>query len=248
MGDGWLKLHRKFLEWEWFDDAEMVKLFIYLMLSANHKPKTWRGAQIGRGQFVTGRDRLAAATNITVQRLRSCLKRMEQTGEVTQVSTSAFTVITVCHYDDYQGKEASPKKAPAKEDVSPTTTRMETLKAVHLKYSSSLTINPIIIQTLQVWAELAVPIEMIETAYRETAAFKSDATRWAYVMKKIEEKAEEKKSPESPVRVSPKRAYLDRKKEGESRNEKHVGKEHGFGDGGDSLCHELKVDSGGRYT
>ena len=40
---GWIKLHRKFKEWEWYQDENTKSVFIHLLLDANHKDKKWRG-------------------------------------------------------------------------------------------------------------------------------------------------------------------------------------------------------------
>ena len=39
--EGWVKLHRKFLEWEWYDKSETVHLFLHCLLKANHKDKSY---------------------------------------------------------------------------------------------------------------------------------------------------------------------------------------------------------------
>ena len=50
--EGWIKLHKKFLEWEWFDKSEMVQLFIYFLMKCNYTDKDWRGIEIKRGSFI----------------------------------------------------------------------------------------------------------------------------------------------------------------------------------------------------
>jgi len=100
--EGWISLHRKFLSWEWFDDSGMVKLFIFLMLTANHKDGYWKGISIKRGQLITGLNKLNSATGIPIQSLKTFLKRLEKTGEIRKQSTNKFTIITLCKYDDYQ--------------------------------------------------------------------------------------------------------------------------------------------------
>jgi len=59
---GWIKLHRKFLEWEWANMPEMVSIFIHLLLRANYEDGKWRGISIKRGQFITGRNTLSKTT------------------------------------------------------------------------------------------------------------------------------------------------------------------------------------------
>ena len=43
MNIGWISLHRKTLEWEWFDDHNTFRIFVTLLLIANHKDKKWKG-------------------------------------------------------------------------------------------------------------------------------------------------------------------------------------------------------------
>ncbi len=56
--EGWIKLHRQFINWEWYKDINTCKLFLHLILSANHKDKKWRSKMIKRGQLITGRKTL----------------------------------------------------------------------------------------------------------------------------------------------------------------------------------------------
>lgn len=100
--DGWIKIHYKFLSWEWFQDDGMVRLFINLLLRANYQPKKWKGMAIERGQLVTGRKQLCLETGLSEQTVRTCLQRLEDTGEITRKSTSRFSIVTICNYDTYQ--------------------------------------------------------------------------------------------------------------------------------------------------
>ena len=103
--EGWTKLHRKFLDWEWFTIDGMVRLFIYLILSANHKDGEWRGIKVKRGQVITGINSIHEKTNISKQSIRTCLMRLEKTGEINKQSTNKYSIITICKYEDYQIKE-----------------------------------------------------------------------------------------------------------------------------------------------
>jgi predicted transcriptional regulator len=105
--NGWLKVHRKFKEWEWYTDSKAVHLFIHLLLSANHEPKKWRGVMIESGQFITSIESLKAQTGISQQSIRTILKKLCQTGEVTCKATNRFTMVTVCNWASYQTIEAS---------------------------------------------------------------------------------------------------------------------------------------------
>ena len=98
---GFVKLHRKFLDWEWFDEPDMVKFFIYLMLKVNHTDKQWRGITIRRGQTVTSYSNLQRDTGLKTQRIRTILKRLKSTREITCKSTNKFTIITLVNYNTY---------------------------------------------------------------------------------------------------------------------------------------------------
>lgn len=108
--EGFIKLHRQFLEWEWFDDSNTFKLFIFCLLKANYTDKKYRGEIIKRGTFVTSLEVLSNETKISVQSVRTSLKRLESTGELTSRRTSKGTVIQVVKYDDYQATNTPTNK------------------------------------------------------------------------------------------------------------------------------------------
>jgi len=99
---GWVKIHRKFLTWEWFNEPNMAHVFLYFLLKANYEPKRWRGIVIGRGQFVAGIDILSENLGISKQSIRTCLKKLKSTSEITIKSTNKYSIITICKYDDFK--------------------------------------------------------------------------------------------------------------------------------------------------
>lgn len=100
--DGWVSLHRRFMEWEWYHDNNCVKLFIHCLLKANHTEKKWKGKTIPRGSFLTGRKQLSYETGLSEQEVRTSLKRLKSTNELTSKSTNINTLITVTNYEKYQ--------------------------------------------------------------------------------------------------------------------------------------------------
>jgi len=108
--EGWIKLHRKFLDWGWFDRSEMVHLFVYLLLSVNTEDKDWHGTSVKRGQLVTSVASLSEATHLSTQQIRTCLRRLQETKEIVVKSTNKFTIVTVCNYDSYQVSEDEANK------------------------------------------------------------------------------------------------------------------------------------------
>jgi len=99
--EGWIKLHRKLLTWEWFTIPNMVHLFIYMLLSANHQDGKWKGIELKRGQLITGLKVLNKNTGISVRSLRTCIERLKSTGELTVKATNKYSTITICNYDLY---------------------------------------------------------------------------------------------------------------------------------------------------
>lgn len=134
--EGWIKLHRKFLDWEWFQVSDMIKLFIFLLLNANHNDNFWRGIEIKRGQYVTGLKSLSIKTNISEQSLRTYLQRLEKTGEINRQSTNKYSIITICNYDSYQENEKTTNKQTNKQltNNQQTTNNKQELKNENNKF------------------------------------------------------------------------------------------------------------------
>jgi len=99
---GWIKIHRKFLDWQWFNKSEAVHLFMYLVLKANHKDGQWQGIDIKKGQFVTSFGKISADTGISLQTIRTLLKKFEKTNEINIQTTNKFSIVTICKYECYQ--------------------------------------------------------------------------------------------------------------------------------------------------
>jgi len=119
---GYIKLFRKFLEWEWYDDINCKVVFLHLLIKTNYKEKKWRGKTIERGQFFTSIDTLSDELHLTPQQLRTSLSKLESTGEIVRKSTNEGTYITICNYDNYQQSE----QADQQTDNKPITNDQQT--------------------------------------------------------------------------------------------------------------------------
>lgn len=105
MHRGFLKIYRKLLDWEWFQDAKTLQVFMYFLLNANYVDKTWKGILIKRGQLLTGRDSIAKATGLSTQSVRTCINRLKSTSEITSQPTNRYSIITLCNYETYNAEE-----------------------------------------------------------------------------------------------------------------------------------------------
>lgn len=99
---GWIKLHRQFKDWEWYNKSEMVHLFVHCLVKANFKDGSFQGMPVEKGSFITSLKHLSEETNISVQTIRTCLKKLVLTNEISVKSTSKLTKITICKYESYQ--------------------------------------------------------------------------------------------------------------------------------------------------
>ena len=110
MNGNYIKLPRSILDWEWWDDVNTAHLYITMMAKANFNDNKWRGQLIKRGSFVTSYASLSELTGLTVQQVRTSIKKLEKTGEITKVTNTKNTLIIVTNYDLWQGEQQTNNK------------------------------------------------------------------------------------------------------------------------------------------
>lgn len=108
--DGWIKLHRSLLDWDWYSDINTKILFIHLLLKANFEEKSWRGIIINRGELFTSINHLSIELGISEKQIRNSLKKLKSTNEIDIKGASNGTMITICKYDYYQQIEINKGK------------------------------------------------------------------------------------------------------------------------------------------
>ncbi len=77
--EGFINLHRKILDWEWYDDNNVKIVFIHLLLTTNWTKAKWHGIEILPGQKITSIGNLASETNLSTQQVRTVLNKLEKT-------------------------------------------------------------------------------------------------------------------------------------------------------------------------
>jgi len=97
-----IKIHRSLLDREWYDDNNVLKVFIHLLLTANRKDKSWKGTVVKRWQKITSYRNLAKETNLSVKQIRTAISKLKRTHEVAHETTHQRQRITVVKYDLYQ--------------------------------------------------------------------------------------------------------------------------------------------------
>ena len=102
---GFIKLHRSILSWEWYSDEITVRVFLHLLLNANWEDSKFKGYDIPRGSLVTSYASIAKALNISVKNARTAINHLKTTGEVATKAASKFSIITIVNWEKFQGYE-----------------------------------------------------------------------------------------------------------------------------------------------
>lgn len=102
MNENYIKISRSILEWEWYQNINTFKVFLHMLLKANWKDGRFEGKTIPRGSLVSSYSKLSEECGLTVNEVRTAVKHLISTGEITSSSHAKFSVFTVKNYDSYQ--------------------------------------------------------------------------------------------------------------------------------------------------
>lgn len=100
--NGFIKLHRKLVAWGWYQDYVVKDVFLHLLLTANFKDTPWRDRVLQEGQLIVGTQKLADELGFSRQQVRTALKKLNSTNEITIEATNKYSVITIVNWRDYQ--------------------------------------------------------------------------------------------------------------------------------------------------
>lgn len=100
--NGFVKIYRSLLKWEWYDDINTKVVFLHLLLTVSIEDSKWHGITVKRGSRVSSYAILAKETKLTERQVRTSISHLETTGELTRHKYPNFTVFTVNNYDKFQ--------------------------------------------------------------------------------------------------------------------------------------------------
>ena len=107
--EGWIKLYRKLIENPIFLKPELLQLFIYCLLKANHETQriifNGQEIEIKPGQFITGRNAMAKDLKQNPITTYKRLKILENLQILNIKSNNKFSVATVLNWELYQSEE-----------------------------------------------------------------------------------------------------------------------------------------------
>ncbi|EOH71595.1 DnaD domain-containing protein [Enterococcus malodoratus] len=127
MTGGWIKLYRQLLEKPiWLESSPEQKVILITLLSmANHEEKEWEWQGVPYkakpGQFVTSLEsiRKKCGKGISLQNVRTALKRFEKYEFLTNQSTKQNRLITIVNWGIYQEKNAELTDQPTVSSQTP---------------------------------------------------------------------------------------------------------------------------------
>jgi uncharacterized phage protein (TIGR02220 family) len=115
---GWISVYRELLDkpiWT-ASTPEQKTILMTLMLMANHEPNEWefKGEKftVEKGQMITSLESITqkCGKGVTMQNVRTALKRFEKYGFLTSESTNKNRLITLVNWEVYQHSKDEPNK------------------------------------------------------------------------------------------------------------------------------------------
>jgi hypothetical protein len=141
---GWVKIHRKFQHWEWRDSPKHVAVFLDLLLEVNHKDKKYRGEIIKAGSLTTSYAAISNRTGVSIRGVRTVLKDLISTHEVTYKNCRHFSMISITNWESYQvgdttGDNLMTSKRQPNDNLTTTNKNAKNVKNVKKGYKANYT-------------------------------------------------------------------------------------------------------------
>ena len=125
--DGWLKLYRSILDSAVFQDAEVLKVWIWLLCNVafeQHDTICYgKVIHLKPGQIATGRKKIAQCTDLNENKVYRALTALKSLGNIEIKSTNKYSIITVVNWDKYQDENG--KRTSSEQQTNSKTTTEE---------------------------------------------------------------------------------------------------------------------------
>ena len=125
--DGWLKLYRSILDSAVFQDAEILKVWIWLLCNVafeQHDTICYgKVIHLKPGQIATGRKKIAQCTDLSENKVYRALTALKSLGNIEIKATNKYSIITVANWDKYQ--EENGKRTSSEQQTNSKTTTEE---------------------------------------------------------------------------------------------------------------------------
>lgn len=101
-GGGYVKLHRSFLDWEWYSDNNTKALFLHLLLNAAYGVVMWRGVELQPGQYAASIKEVARDLHLTEKEVRVAVSHLIKSNNVEVEGRTKYTIFSVQNWDKWQ--------------------------------------------------------------------------------------------------------------------------------------------------
>jgi len=118
----WLKLHRKSLESQVFSDPATWRIWCWCLLKANWKKGFYGGAEIGPGEFATGRESASSELGISGSAWYRAIKRLQKLRCIELKANNRFTIISIVNWHKYQAESHNKRTTDGQQADSGRTT------------------------------------------------------------------------------------------------------------------------------
>jgi DNA replication protein DnaD len=149
--EGYIKIYRSLLDWEWWGDQSTTRLWLYILVSASFKTTQWRGRTIYPGQLICSRNTLTDNTGLSERSIRTSLNKLKTTGELSIETTSKYSVITIANWSKFQCDEGEATSETTNEasHERPANDQQTTSKRPHRKNVKNVKNNNTLLTPLE---------------------------------------------------------------------------------------------------
>lgn len=114
MHDTYIKLDRSLLRHRYFDNVNVLKVWLWCLMKASHTPHKQlvglQTAELNPGEFVTGRDAAARDLKMPGSTAWTILKLFEKDGKINIKSNNKFSTISIIDFHTYQVEKYQPRQ------------------------------------------------------------------------------------------------------------------------------------------
>ena len=98
----YIKIPKSFSDWRYFNDANYLKVYIFLLMAAAEETECKvHDVMLNRGQLAVTYRYLCSSLNLSEKQIRLILKRLKGT-EIEIERTHFYSIITLLEYDKFK--------------------------------------------------------------------------------------------------------------------------------------------------
>lgn len=196
---GWIKVYRDLLDKPiWIESTpEQKTILITLLMMVNHHKKDWewqgRPYSVKPGQAITSLESICqrCGRGVSIQNVRTALKRFEQFGFLTNESTNRNRLITISNWGIYQNGEDEPTSKLT--DDQQATNKQLTTNKNHKEIKKEKEVKKASCRKSVIYTENSIPLQLslrlLEHIRKNNAGFKEpNLQNWSDVFRLMMER------------------------------------------------------------